>query len=104
MAGLTLNPGETDPRRITDVVRQLMEGRSNATGTVTLAAGVVSTTVAAQTCAPTSTVHLTPATANAAAAYPTTFVLKANISSRQFVISHANNGQTDRTFYFEVRG
>ena len=38
MAGLTLSPSERDLIRIVMAVRQLMEGRSNAVGQVTLAA------------------------------------------------------------------
>jgi hypothetical protein len=104
MAGLTLNPGERDIFRVVQVVRQLIEGRSNATGVVTLATGVTSTTVAAATAAPGATVHLTPATAHAAAAYATTYVQQTDVTAGQFVITHDNSAQTDRTFYYEIRG
>ena len=60
MAALTLAYAETDPRRVADVVRQLVEGRSNSVGTVTLRANQTTTTVAAPTCAPGSLVFFTP--------------------------------------------
>jgi hypothetical protein len=104
MTTLTLAPNEKDPRRITDVVRQLCEGRSNATGTVTLAANAVTTTVEAPSAAVGSTVQLTPATADAAADFATTYVLASNITQGQFIVSHANKATTDRIFFFEVRG
>ncbi len=104
MAGLTLNPGEKDPRRIVDVVRQLIEGRNNAVGTVTLTANAATTTVKAPNCAPGSFPFLFPMTANAAAAVATTFILASNVTTGQFVISHANNAQTDKAFGWVVLG
>src|SRR5258708_6228597 len=99
MAGLTLNPGEKDPRRISDVVRQLMEGRSNSVGTVTLATSATSTTVSAPTCAPGSLIFFTPQTAHAAAeiAAGTIYIAPGNVTQGQFIITHASNGQVDRT-------
>lgn len=106
MAGLTLQPGERDPRRITDVVRQLMEGRSNAVGTVNLAANAATTTVAAPTCGATSLVFMFAMSAHAAAevAAGGFYVPAANITAGQFIVQHANNAQTDRTFAWAVLG
>lgn len=101
MAGLTLSPGEKDPRRIADVVRQLMEGRSNAVGSFTLTANATSTTVTAATCAPTSNVILTPQTADAANDMATTYVAA---GSGQFIVHHASNARVDRTFGYLVTG
>ena len=105
MAGLTLNPGERDPSRIAMAVRQLMEGRSNAVGTVTLTAGpAVTTTVPAPNCGAGARVFLFPASASAAAALATTYVLPANVTAGQFVISHAAGPPNDRTFFWVALG
>lgn len=104
MAGLTLSPSESDPRRISDVVRQLMEGRSNSVGTVTLRASQVTTTVSAPTCAPGSLVFLTPQTAHAAGVIASTYVLASNTTKGQFIISHPSDANVDKTFGWEVRG
>lgn len=106
MAGLTLAPNESDARRIADVVRQLVEGRNNAVGVVTLATGAVSTVVPAPTCGATSCVFMFPRTANAAAEVGngTLYVTTANISARQFIVTHANNALADRTFSWVVLG
>jgi hypothetical protein len=101
MAGLDINPGETSFRKIVDVIRQLVQGKSNATGTFTLTANATSTTVTAPTCAPGSHVTWTPQTAHAANDMATTSYVA---SKGQFVLSHANNARVDRTFSFEVRG
>lgn len=106
MAGLTLQPGEKDPRKVADVVRQLTEGRSNATGTFTLAVSPATTTaVANPNCAPGSIIQFgMPQTANAAAAFATTFIAPANVTQGQFIVTHAASAQVDRTFGYEVRG
>jgi hypothetical protein len=101
VSGLTLSPAERDLIRIVMAVRQLMEGRSNATGTVTLTANVGSTTVPAPNCAAGSVVLLSPRTANAAAALATTFVTAGNGS---FMVTHATNTQPDRTFGWAALG
>lgn len=96
--------GEKDLFRIVQTVRQLCEGRSNATGTVTLAASAATTTVANGNCGVGSIIMLTPQTANAAAALATTYILASNVTAEQFIISHANNAQTDKIFGYEIRG
>ena len=102
MAGLTLSPSERDLIRIVMAVRQLMEGRSNAVGQVTLAASpATQTTVTSPTCAAGSVVLLSPRTANAAAALATTFVAAGNGS---FVVTHVSSPQTDRTFGWVALG
>jgi len=104
MSGIVLSPAESDLVRIVFAVRQLMEGRSNATGTLTLAAGATTTTVAAVNCGAGSIVLLMPQTANAAAAAATTYVQPGNVSAGQFTVSHANAASTDRTFGFVCLG
>jgi len=104
MAGLTLSPAEKDLFKIVLAIRQLMEGRSNAVGTVTLTAGAVTTTVTAPTCAVGSQVFLFPQTANAAGALATTYIRPADVTAGQFIVTHANAGTTDRTFSYEIRG
>jgi hypothetical protein len=101
MAGLDINPGETSFRKIVDVIRQLVQGKSNATGTFTLTANAATTTVKAPTCSPSSVVLYSPQTANAAAAIATTFYAA---GTGQFVLTHANNAQVDKSFGFAVLG
>lgn len=105
MSGLTLSPSERNPATIVQAIRQLMEGRNNATGTVTLAVAPATTTaVPAPNCAPGCIVLLMQQTANAAAAIPTTYILAANVVQQQFTITHAASAQTDRTFGWVALG
>lgn len=97
---IQIQPGETNLKRLVDAVIQLVQGRQNSVGDVTLAAGTTITVVSFPNCSKDSRVFLFPQTPNAAAAAPTTYVLKANILQRMFTITHANAGTTDRVFSF----
>lgn len=102
MTATVVASNETDPRKIGFVANQLGQGRSNATGLVTLTANAASTTVTAINCGDGSQVFLSPKTANAAAALATTYV--STISNGSFVLTHANNAQVDKTFGWVALG
>jgi hypothetical protein len=104
MPVLTLSPAEKDISKIVLAVRQLTEGRSNASGTVTLSANAATTAVAAPNCAATSAVLLFPATAHAAAAAASTYVKSTDIRKGQFVVTHPNDANTDKIFYWLAIG
>jgi hypothetical protein len=99
-------PADADPKKIVTAIRQLAEGRSNAVGTVTLAASAATTLVSAPTCGAEARIFLFPATANASAELGngTAYVKASDISAGQFVVTHANNAQTDRTFFWLAIG
>lgn len=102
MTALVLHPLETDPKKIAIVVRQLAEGRSNATGTVTLTANATTTTVTAPNVGPDSQVFLHPTTAHAAAIVAATYVSSVAIGT--FTVTHTSNGNTDKTFSWVALG
>lgn len=101
---IQLQRGERDPQRIVDSIIQIVEGRQNSIGDVTLRAGQTITVVPFQNCSKDCRVFLFPQTANAAAAVPTTYILRVDILQRSFTITHANAGTTDRTFSFLAIG
>ena len=106
-SGLYINPTEKDPIKQNTIMRQLIEGRSNAVGIVTLTGDGVatSTTVKAINCGPRSAVLLTPATAHAAGwGGGSVYVSQANVTKGQFIISHAATSQTDQTFWWACFG
>lgn len=108
MSGINLAPEETNIWRIVQAIIQLMQGRSNAVGEVTLRANQTTTVVtktvhrAAVNVGADSEVFLTPRTANAAAALATTWV--SAVGQGTFTITHASNAQIDKLFGFEARG
>lgn len=91
-----------NPIRIVSAIMQIAQGRSNAVGTVTLAAGAGTTVVAFDNCSEESQVFLSPKTANASAAVSNVYV--SSIGNGTFTLTHANNAQTDRTFGFACLG
>jgi len=99
-----LAPSETQLYIIVNAVRQLMQGRSNAAGSVTLAASAAATTVAAPNCAPGAQVFLCPRTAHAAAELAAGTCWVSAVAAGSFTVTHANNLQTDRTFSYVCLG
>lgn len=102
MSGKSVSTTEKNPAAFAIAIQQLFAGRSFATGVLTLAAGAASTVVPAINCAPQSAVFLFAKTANGAAALATTFV--SAVAMQSFTLSHANNAQVDRTFFFVCLG
>lgn len=101
---IQLQKGERDIPRIVDAVIQLVLGRHSAGGTCTLTAGQTTTTVLHPNCSKDSYVDVFGGakTANAAAAVATSYI--SQVFQGGFTITHANNGQTDRTFLYKVTG
>ena len=98
MTGFSVSTTETNLSLFALAIQQLYAGRSNAAGSVTLAAGATSTIVSAPNCASQCAVFLFQQTANGAAALGTTYISAVGMGS--FTISHANNAQVDRTFFY----
>ena len=104
MSGFQVSPQEKDPAAFATAIGELYAGRSNASGSVTLAPGAAVTVVNAPNCAPQAAVFLFPRTANGAAAVASTFVPAGAVRPGSFTISHANNAQADRTFFYVCIG
>ena len=85
---------------LTDAINALIDGRSNAVGTVTLTANATSTAVEDNKFQSDMVVVLQPKTANAAAALATTYITDANKAKGTFTITHANAATLDRTFAY----
>jgi len=97
---------ETDQKKQNLSLQQLGAGRSNAVGAVTLTANAATTTVTDMNCAAASAILLMPTTANASAEHGagTVYIATATILNGSFVITHANNAQTDRIFRYAIHG
>lgn len=99
VAALSLKQKNTD--QVNQAIRELQNGRNNATGSFTLTASATSTTVPFPNCSPTSFVFISPQTQHAANDMATTSIVA---GKGQFVVTHANNARVDRTFGFAVFG
>jgi hypothetical protein len=104
MSGVIPHIAERDPVRQNQAIRDLFAGRSNAVGTVTLTANAASTAVTAINCGAGSRVFLMPTTANGSAEFGNGTIRISSVGQGTFTITHANNAQTDRTFFWVALG
>jgi hypothetical protein len=95
---------ETDLKKIVLALQNLAAGRSNAVGSVTLAAGSSTTTVTTANCAQNSTPILTPASASAAAEVGNGAMYVSAVTNGSFTITHTNSATTGRTFLYALLG
>lgn len=109
---------ETDMKKIVLSLQQLSAGRSNATGTVTLATGAATTVVTPRqsgTIAPASATPsgivlpasqpiFTPLTATAAAELASGNMYVSAVTKDTFTITHTNSATAGRTFAYAILG
>lgn len=95
-------PDELTIRSMVRVINNIMKGKTNNRGEVTLEDGVATTTVNDTNAGGESVILLMPLTAHAAAAIATTYV--SSQDKQTFTLTHANNAQTDRTFRYVIIG
>ena len=89
-------------RQLAIVVNNVLAGKTNNTGSLTITANAATTTLTDSRIGANSVIVLMPTTANAAGAI-------ANIYFTAFVegsctVNHSNNAQVDRTFRYAVIG
>lgn len=97
-----LPPQGGDSRQVAEVVNQMMDGKTNNTGTVTLRASQTTTTLADLRIGVNSVILFMPTTANAAGALSSLFVSARG--NQTATLTHASNTQTDKTFAYCVIG
>lgn len=85
-------------------INQLIRGRSNAVGEVTLTANTTTTTVTGPNINADAQVFLMPRTANASAEFGNGTIRISAVAGGSFTVTHANNAQTDRIFGYLVIG
>lgn len=95
-----LSLDSTGWRKMIDAVRQLINGRQNSIGDVTLNVSATSTSVTFENCSMNCRVFLFPQTAHAAAIVASVYIAKANIHQGSFVITHPSIAQADLGFSF----
>jgi len=95
---------EQHRRRLAEFADRANAGKINVVTQITLAAGVTVTTITDPRIGFFSCIDLTPETANAAAAIPTTFIPRATFAKGSAVINHANAATLDRSFTVKIFG
>jgi hypothetical protein len=97
---LTFKGNTPNEQRIIETLNQAILGNTNNTATVTLTANAASTTVSNSRIGANSYIEFMPTTANAATEKAAGSMYVSSRSKGEFVITHANNAQTDRTFTY----
>lgn len=104
MAGNIPHLQETNLVRINQAIRDLFAGRSNAVGTVTIAANDTTTTVTALNVGADSKIFLFPTTANASADFVSGSLYISSVGQGSFEITHPNTADTDKSFAWVALG
>ena len=91
-------------RKVVLAVNNILRGKTNNTGSVTLTASSATTTLTDIRIGINSVILLQPTTANASAEIGAGTIYFADPGNGSVVINHANNAQTDRTFKFAIIG
>lgn len=89
-----------------EIVRLMLTGKLNATGSITLTANSATTTLTDARLGIDSFIDFDPMTAHAAAdrAAGEPYVLTANRTNGVFTLTHSNTADTDRTFKYLIIG
>ena len=94
----------TNPREVSLVVNNLLNGKINSTGSVTLTASATTTAVTDQRAGKNSIILFMPLTANSASEQGNGTMFVSTRADGSFTITHANNSQADRQFGYIIIG
>jgi alcohol dehydrogenase class IV len=97
-------PQGGSPREVASAINLLIDGKNNATGTFTLTASTTTTTVSDLRAGTNSVITYVPTTANASAEIGAGTIFISARNDESFVLTHANNSQSDRTFIYAIIG
>jgi hypothetical protein len=96
---------ETEHRRLlAESINEILFGRLNNVGSVTLTANQATTAVTDIKVGGASKIFLTPTTASAATEVGSGGIYISAVGDGTFTITHANNATTDRTFDYAIFG
>ena len=93
-------------RDTTTILNGALQGKLNATGTVTLAEGSATTTLSDIRIGAETVVHLVPTSNNASSDFGagTLYMTYPNVNDGVAIINHANNSNDDKTFAYTLIG
>lgn len=97
-----LIPQTASPMQISTTVNEMLKGRGNNVGEITLTPNVTTTTVEDIRIKQTMTAVLIPRTANAAAAMTNVYI--SAVADGSITLTHANTATLDRTFDYVLHG
>lgn len=97
-----LSPQSASALQIATTINEMLKGRGNNVGEITLTANVTTTTIEDIRIKQTMTAVLIPRTANAAAAMTNVYI--SAVADGSITLTHANTATLDRTFDYVLHG
>lgn len=97
-----LIPQTATALQIATTTNEMLKGRANNVGSVTLTASTTTTTISDIRVKQTMTAVLIPRSANAAAAMTNVYIL--TVADGSITLTHANTATVDRTFDYILHG
>lgn len=97
-----LIPQTASTLQLATTVNEMLRGRGNNVGSVTLTASVTTTTISDIRVKQTMTAVLIPRTANAAAAMTNVYI--SAVADGSITLTHSNTATVDRTFDYVLHG
>lgn len=97
-----LPPAGGDQRAVAEIINNMMDGKTNNTGEITLTSSTTSTTLYDARLSANSTIIMTPMTLNAAKEFGTCYI--SSRSNGSAVISHQNTGHSDLLYTYAIVG
>jgi hypothetical protein len=97
-----LIPQTASPMHISSTVNEMLKGRGNNVGEITLMPSVTTTTIADIRIKQTMTAVLIPRTANAAAAMTNVYI--SAVADGSITLTHSSTATVDRTFDYVLHG
>ena len=93
-----------DPRKMATAINEVMNGKINAYGSLTLTPSAAATTISDRLCGPNSVILLMAKTSTAASEIGGGTMYIGTRTEGSFVVSHANNSASDRSFVYVLLG
>jgi len=101
---LTVSPNEEDQRKQNNALRQIMDGKTNNTGSFTVTANQATTAVTDFRVGADSVIAMMPTTANAATEWASGNMYVSSAGKQTFTVTHTNSATASRTFKYTVTG
>lgn len=97
-----LSPQGGDPRTVAEIVNNIMDGKTNNTGTIKLTSGATSTILYDARISAESVIIMTPMSSNAAKEFGSAYISAR--SNGQATITHQNTGHADLNYTYAIVG
>lgn len=101
---ITVSPNEDDQRKQNDVLRGIMDGKTNNRGSFTVTASAATTVVTDLRVGADSIILPSPITAAAATEWASGAMYVSSIGKQTFTVTHNNSAPTTRDFTYAVIG